>query len=122
MWRSIFGVVSASWEADRLIESFPLGAHDVSDQLLIPERLYGRENAIELLLKAFERVVSDGLTEFVLVSGYSGVGKSSVVNELRETLVPSPRSLRVRQVRPIQARHPVCDPCPGLPEPRWLRS
>jgi PAS domain S-box-containing protein len=79
----------ASWEADRLIEPFALGAHDVSDQLLIPERLYGRENAIELLLKAFERVVSDGLTEFVLVSGYSGVGKSSVVNELRETLVPS---------------------------------
>jgi predicted ATPase len=57
--------------------------------LLIPEKLYGRENAIELLLGAFERVAGDGITEFVLVSGYSGIGKSSVVNELREALVPN---------------------------------
>jgi PAS domain S-box-containing protein len=76
------------WKADGLIEPFPLGAHDVSDQLIIPEKLYGRENAVELLPRAFERVASDGITEFALVSGYSGVGKSSVVNELREALVP----------------------------------
>jgi PAS domain S-box-containing protein len=77
-----------AWTADGLIGLFPLGAHDVSDQLLIPEKLYGRENAIDLLLGAFERVAGDGITEFVLVSGYSGIGKSSVVNELREALVP----------------------------------
>jgi PAS domain S-box-containing protein len=78
----------AAWITDGLIEPFPLGAHDVSDQFIIPEKLYGRENAIELLLRAFERVAGDGITEFVLVSGHSGVGKSSVVNELREALVP----------------------------------
>jgi hypothetical protein len=59
---------------------------------VIPEQLYGREKEIELLLGAFDRVVSEGTTELVLVSGYSGVGKSSVVNELHKALVP-PRGL-----------------------------
>ena len=62
---------------------------DISDHLLIPERLYGRESEIELLLAAFDRVANRGTTELVLVSGYSGVGKSSVVNELHKALVPS---------------------------------
>jgi predicted ATPase len=47
---------------------------------------------IETLLGAFERVVTNGTTELVLVSGYSGIGKSSVVNELHKVLVP-PRGL-----------------------------
>ncbi len=78
----------AAWEIHKRIEPFPLGAHDVSGRLLIPETLYGREREIELLLGTFERVARQGKTEFVLVSGYSGVGKSSVVNELRNVLVP----------------------------------
>ncbi|MDB4938386.1 MAG: multi-sensor signal transduction multi-kinase, partial [Labilithrix sp.] len=68
--------------------SFPLGAADVPDRLLIPEKLYGRERDIETLLAAFARVVADGELEVVLVSGYSGIGKSSVVNELHKALVP----------------------------------
>jgi predicted ATPase len=60
--------------------------------LLIPEKLYGREREIDALLAAFDRVVADGTTELVLVSGYSGVGKSSVVHELHRALVP-PRGL-----------------------------
>jgi PAS domain S-box-containing protein len=82
----------AAWEAEGRIGPFVLGLHDDSDHLLIPERLYGREHEIELLLGAFDRVVTDGRTELVLVSGYSGVGKSSVVNELHKALVP-PRGL-----------------------------
>jgi serine/threonine protein kinase len=82
----------AAWECDGRIDSFPLGAHDVSDRLLIPEKLYGREGEIETLLAAFDRVVANGTPELVLVSGYSGVGKSSVVNELHKVLVP-PRGL-----------------------------
>jgi PAS domain S-box-containing protein len=74
------------------IDSFALGAHDASDRLLIPENLYGREREIDTLLAAFDRVVAQGTPEFVLVSGYSGVGKSSVVNELHKALVP-PRGL-----------------------------
>src|SRR6202022_4512510 len=68
--------------------AFLLGAHDVSDRLLIPERLYGREREIDTLLASFDRVVANGTLELVLVSGYSGIGKSSVVNELHKALVP----------------------------------
>jgi predicted ATPase/signal transduction histidine kinase len=79
----------AEWESHRRIDPFPLGTHDASDRLLIPERLYGREREIETLLASFSRVVVHGTPELLLVSGYSGIGKSSVVNELHKALVPS---------------------------------
>jgi PAS domain S-box-containing protein len=82
----------AEWQSHGRIDPFPLGAHDASDRLLIPEKLYGREGEIDTLLAAFDRVVAQGTPELVLVSGYSGVGKSSVVNELHKVLVP-PRGL-----------------------------
>jgi PAS domain S-box-containing protein len=82
----------AEWESHGRIELFPLGAHDVSDRLLIPEKLYGREPEIETLIASFDRVVATSTVELVLVSGYSGIGKSSVVNELHKALVP-PRGL-----------------------------
>ena len=78
-----------AWQAHGRIDTFPLGAHDTSDRLLIPEKLYGREPEIDGLIAAFNRVVKQGRTEFVLVSGYSGIGKSSVVNELHKALLPS---------------------------------
>ena len=59
---------------------------------MAPEKLYGRDHEIETLLGAFDRVVANGATELVLVSGYAGIGKSSVVNELQKALVP-PRGL-----------------------------
>ena len=74
------------------IDFFPLGADDSSDRLLIAEKLYGREREVDALFGAFNRVVKQGATEMVLVCGYSGVGKSSVVNELHKVLVP-PRAL-----------------------------
>ena len=80
------------WDAHRRIDPFPLGAHDASDRLLIPEKLYGREAEIDTLVVAFDRVVTRGTTELVLVSGHAGIGKSSVVNELHRELVP-PRGL-----------------------------
>src|SRR5881409_95146 len=70
----------------------PLGEQDMPDRLLIPEKLYGRESEIGTLLASFDRVVASGAPELVLVSGYSGIGKSSVVNELHKPLVP-PRGL-----------------------------
>jgi PAS domain S-box-containing protein len=76
------------WEAQHCIAAFPLGTRDLSERLLIPERLYGREREINTLLAAFDRVVAQGTTELVLVSGYSGIGKSSVVNELHKVLAP----------------------------------
>jgi PAS domain S-box-containing protein len=82
----------AEWESHGRIEPFSLGGRDISDRLLIPEKLYGREREIDTLIASFDRVVATGNVELVLVSGYSGIGKSSVVNELHKALVP-PRGL-----------------------------
>jgi predicted ATPase/signal transduction histidine kinase len=82
----------SEWQSHGRIDPFTLGAADVSERLLIPERLYGREREVEALIAAFHRVVAQGTPELVLVSGYSGVGKSSVVNELHKALV-LPRGL-----------------------------
>jgi PAS domain S-box-containing protein len=82
----------AEWETQHRIDEFLLGEQDTPDRLLIPEKLYGRESEIGALLAAFDRVVAGGPPELVLVSGYSGIGKSSVVNELHKPLVP-PRGL-----------------------------
>src|SRR5580704_5442529 len=80
------------WQTHGRIDSFPLGVDDLSDRLLIPEKLYGREREVDTLLAAFDRVVAGGRPVLVLVSGYSGVGKSVVVNELHKSLV-LPRGL-----------------------------
>ena len=82
----------AEWENHGRVDEFALGEYDVPDRLLIPEKLYGRAREIDTLLTSFDRVVASGHPELVLVSGYSGIGKSSVVNELHKGLVP-PRGL-----------------------------
>jgi serine/threonine protein kinase len=79
----------AAWEAGRRFNDFPLGEHDTPDRLFIPEKLYGRSREVEALLAAFDRTVKSGPPELVLIAGYSGIGKSSVVNELHKKLVPS---------------------------------
>jgi predicted ATPase/signal transduction histidine kinase len=79
----------AQWEAARRIDAFPLGAHDTPDRLVLPEKLYGRARQIDTLLAAFDRVVTSGMPELVLVSGAAGIGKSAVVHELHTALVPS---------------------------------
>src|SRR5215469_7609673 len=82
----------AEWETRGDIDEFALGEHDTPGRLLIPEKLYGRASEIDMLLSAFDRVVAGGRPELVLVSGYSGIGKSALVNELHKPLVP-PRGL-----------------------------
>ena len=72
----------AGWEEHGVIPPFPLGREDVSEQFHLPQKLYGRDHELRALLDRFERVVSTGEPEFVLVSGYSGIGKSSLVHEL----------------------------------------
>jgi PAS domain S-box-containing protein len=79
----------AEWTAKGVMASFALGARDVPDRLIIPETLYGREAEIRQLLSAFDRVVAGGPAELILVRGYSGIGKSCVVNELQKAVIPS---------------------------------
>ncbi|MBW3586240.1 MAG: serine/threonine-protein kinase PknK, partial [Cyanobacteria bacterium 0813] len=67
------------------IEEFDLGTRDITDRFLIPEKLYGRETEVFNLLAAFERV-STGSAEMMLVAGFSGIGKTAVVNEVHKPI------------------------------------
>ncbi|MEH2109003.1 trifunctional serine/threonine-protein kinase/ATP-binding protein/sensor histidine kinase [Nostoc sp.] len=68
------------------IEAFGIGQRDVCDRFIIPDKLYGRETETATLLQAFERV-SSGATEMMLVAGFSGIGKTAVVNEIHKPIV-----------------------------------
>ncbi|RZT36894.1 trifunctional serine/threonine-protein kinase/ATP-binding protein/sensor histidine kinase [Cupriavidus agavae] len=80
------------WQRQGHVEEFALATRDTPDRLLVPEKLYGREQEVATMLAAFARMVDTGVPEVVLVSGYSGIGKSAVVSELHKALVP-PRGL-----------------------------
>ena len=83
----------AEWEARRRIDDFRLGQQDTPDRLLIPEKLYGRDREIETLLSCLRpRRQRPAGRSWCSCLGYSGIGKSSVVNELHKALVP-PRGL-----------------------------
>ena len=75
-----------SWETHQRIDAFPIGARDVPDRLLIPEKLYGRKSEVDALVAAFDRVAARGRAEFILVSGHGGVGKSSIVSEFSKAM------------------------------------
>ncbi|MEE8289421.1 MAG: AAA family ATPase, partial [Nitrosomonadaceae bacterium] len=68
------------------IEKFTLGLQDVMDQFHIPQKLYGREQEIATLMTEFDRI-SQRQTELLLVSGYSGIGKSALVYEIHKPIV-----------------------------------
>ncbi|MDZ8135699.1 MAG: AAA family ATPase [Nostoc sp. DedQUE04] len=68
------------------VKSFQLGERDICDRFIIPEKLYGRQSEVQNLLDAFERV-SQGSTEIMLVAGFSGIGKTAVVNEVHKPIV-----------------------------------
>ncbi len=73
------------WRETGSIREFALGTGDVSDRFAIPQRLYGRDVEIAILREAFSRV-AEGATELVLVVGYSGIGKTSLIHELYKSL------------------------------------
>ncbi|RCJ26521.1 serine/threonine protein kinase [Nostoc sp. ATCC 43529] len=73
-------------QATGKIENFVVGQLDLYSQFLIPQKLYGREQEVAKLLDAFEQV-SSAATELMLVSGYSGIGKSSLVNEVHKPII-----------------------------------
>ncbi|MEM7554514.1 MAG: AAA family ATPase [Cyanobacteria bacterium P01_A01_bin.84] len=68
------------------IEDFEIATRDWCDRFLIPEKLYGRETEVEELLFVFERV-ANGNSELMLVTGFSGIGKTAVVNEVHKPIV-----------------------------------
>jgi len=74
------------WQEKGSISAFELASRDLSDRFIIPEKLYGRETEVKTLLDAFERVGA-GTTETILVAGFSGIGKTAVVNEVHKPIV-----------------------------------
>ncbi|WP_427159700.1 trifunctional serine/threonine-protein kinase/ATP-binding protein/sensor histidine kinase [Aliinostoc sp. HNIBRCY26] len=76
----------SQWQQTQSIAAFDLGQRDLCDRFLIPEKLYGREIEVQLLLDAFARV-AQGRSEMMLVAGFSGIGKTAVVNEVHKPIV-----------------------------------
>ena len=72
--------------ASGVIKTFELGSFDMSDKFQISQKLYGREQEISILISAFEQVREDS-TELMLVSGFSGIGKSVLINEIQRPIV-----------------------------------
>ncbi|MDJ1183112.1 trifunctional serine/threonine-protein kinase/ATP-binding protein/sensor histidine kinase [Roseofilum casamattae] len=78
------------WDATGKIAAFALGEQDRSDRFLIPEKLYGREKEVQNLLEAFDRIAnpeSERRTEMILVAGFSGIGKTAIVNEVHKPII-----------------------------------
>ncbi|MBD2546165.1 ATP-binding protein [Planktothricoides raciborskii] len=106
-YQSAWGLLTDLQECQRqfnargFIEPFALGAWDFADRFQIPQKLYGREAEIAELISAFERVSSslgkepaiahgDAVIvprEIMLISGYSGIGKSALVAELHKAII-----------------------------------
>jgi predicted ATPase/signal transduction histidine kinase/tRNA A-37 threonylcarbamoyl transferase component Bud32 len=73
-------------ETTGIIVNFDIAKRDRETQLLIPQKLYGREKEIQTLIEAFERVTK-GACELILISGYSGIGKTAVVDRVRQPVI-----------------------------------
>lgn len=76
----------ADLEAYDEVLPFELGQQDISDRFLLSETLYGRQQEIKTLLQAFTRAI-EGSTEVVMVSGFSGIGKTAIINEVHKPIV-----------------------------------
>jgi len=74
------------WLKTGSINDFKPGQQDISERLEIPQKLYGREQEVDRLLGAFADINIGGSKMF-LVSGYSGVGKSVLINELHRPII-----------------------------------
>ncbi|NUN64718.1 AAA family ATPase [Pseudanabaena biceps] len=80
------------WQTQQQIEVFPLAAQDIADRFLISEKLYGRTIEVDRLLTSFNQVANaqtNQNVEMILISGYSGVGKSRLVHEIHRLITSS---------------------------------
>ncbi len=75
-----------SWHGDRAIPSFELAQQDSHDRFTIAETLYGRDAEIDQLLMQFYQISHHPQKALVLIAGYSGVGKTAIVNQVQPQL------------------------------------
>ncbi|RZA26790.1 MAG: GAF domain-containing protein [Proteobacteria bacterium] len=81
-----FNRCKTQYEAHSRVDTFELGARDQSEKFSFPQKLYGREQETELLLGIFSRVCNSNAPHLLLVSGYSGIGKTSIIHEVHRSL------------------------------------
>ena len=75
-------------DLDRLAKGDPiaaLGSDDIPERFFVSARLYGREEETARLRAAFERT-AEGSSELALLSGFSGIGKTSLIQQLYAAL------------------------------------
>ena len=75
------------WQTEKKIDTFEIAKDDISSYFQVSQKLYGRDDEIEILLNAFDRVADGHAGELILVAGYSGIGKSALVREVHKPLV-----------------------------------
>ena len=77
---------STRWRAGQEIRSFTLGQQDIAQRLVIPAKLYGRQEKMQTVLEAFDRMNGDGVSRVVCIAGSSGDGKSSLVEAVHRPI------------------------------------
>ncbi len=73
------------WRTKGVIDGFELGRHDYPGNLVIPQKLYGREEELGTLDHALD-LTSQGRGTLMMVSGYAGIGKTSLVREIQSAV------------------------------------
>jgi len=105
-YQSAFGIQSdleycrTQLEQNGYIDNFPLAERDFSGRLQIPQKLYGRERELAQLFAAFEQVCAEW-KQMVLVTGYSGIGKSALVREFQKLRL---HGAKISEAEPLQSR------------------
>jgi predicted ATPase/signal transduction histidine kinase len=107
----------------RKLENFPLGRYDKNHQLSISKKCYGREAEIATLLATIDRVTNVPVgkdrssVEMVLVSGYSGMGKTFLVKEIQRSIVNMGGYFLTGKFDRPQHNHPYAAFCQAFSEP-----
>lgn len=63
-----------------------IGKNDFSGKLQIPSKLYGREKERKTFKDSFHRI-SQGSSELIFLHGYTGTGKTALINDLRKDIL-----------------------------------
>ncbi|MDY6904320.1 MAG: diguanylate cyclase [Thermodesulfobacteriota bacterium] len=93
-YQSGFGVLAdikhcaEQFNANRKIETFELGRHDISSRFIIPQKVFGRKKEIGQLISRFDAVATrENAAAVMVVAGAPGIGKSAIINELHRPIV-----------------------------------
>jgi histidine kinase len=81
------------YEEKGRIDNFQIASHDLSDKLKIPQKLYGREEEKAIIDSIYEKVC-EGESNITFISGYTGIGKTSLAEELKYKTITNSKSIK----------------------------